>query len=86
MLSNLPAMWFVARSSTRRASLLFIRKLSDWNQRGYDITNESLSFGDRPKVVLQVRLTMQHLLETSTSASSCSMRVIYLLLTISFLP
>ena len=37
--------WLLYRSFPRRA-------LSEWNQRGHDITYESLTFGDRPKVVL----------------------------------
>lgn len=28
------------------------RPLSSWNQRGYDITHDSLSFGHRPKVII----------------------------------
>ncbi|ACI65795.1 predicted protein [Phaeodactylum tricornutum CCAP 1055/1] len=29
------------------------RSFSDWNERGHDITYESLTFGERPKIILQ---------------------------------
>lgn len=36
--------------TTRRGAC---RSLSSWNQRGYDLTFESLTFGNRPKCILQ---------------------------------
>jgi uncharacterized protein len=30
-----------------------MRSFAAWNQRGHDITGEALTFGDRPKVILQ---------------------------------
>jgi uncharacterized protein len=46
------------RHSNRSASSahgrkILVRSFSEWNQRGYDITGDSLTFGDRPKVIIQ---------------------------------
>jgi uncharacterized protein len=40
-------------SSAHRHRVLAQSSFSGWNQRGFDITGESLTFGDRPKVILQ---------------------------------
>jgi uncharacterized protein len=40
-------------SSAPRHRVLAQSSLSSWNQRGHDITGEALTFGDRPKVILQ---------------------------------
>jgi len=45
------AMW--KQQSHRIAKWYWRRAFSEWNQRGHDITFESLTFGDRPKVMLQ---------------------------------
>lgn len=40
-------------SSAHRHRVLAQSSFSSWNQRGHDITGEALTFGDRPKVILQ---------------------------------
>jgi uncharacterized protein len=42
-----------AASSAHRHRVLAQSSFSSWNQRGHDITGEALTFGDRPKVILQ---------------------------------
>jgi uncharacterized protein len=42
-----------AAPSAHRHRVLAQNSFSSWNQRGHDITGEALTFGDRPKVILQ---------------------------------